>query len=100
MTKREISKRVAIRTNFELYRIEQTIYALFQVVREAMINGERVNIKGFGTFYAVPMKRNGKTFARCKISYVRPFRQAIRKNTNVNDLLRPKRKNVIKNNNK
>ncbi|MCL2510445.1 MAG: HU family DNA-binding protein [Bacteroidales bacterium] len=94
MTKNEISKRVAIKTNWEMWKIEQTIEAFFDVVKEAMIKGEHVNIKRFGTFYAAPMKRSGETFAKCKISYVRPFRQEVKEKTNVNDLLplRPKRK--------
>jgi nucleoid DNA-binding protein len=95
MTQKEISKRIAIRTNLEQYRIKQTIDVFFDIVKEAMIKEGRVNIKGFGTFYTAPIKRNGKTFAVCKISFARPFKQEVREKTDANDLRSAKRKKTV-----
>ena len=59
MTKAEIIAEIASKTGLEKVDVQETVEAFFKVVKDAMINGENVYVRGFGSF--VVKKRAEKT---------------------------------------
>ena len=50
MTKSEIVNEIAVRTGLEKAAIADTIDNLFVVVKNSMVNGNNIYLRGFGTF--------------------------------------------------
>ena len=65
MTKSELIDVVAERGGYSRKRAEQVVNAIFQSMEEALIRGDRIEIRGFGSFktkhYAAYVGRNPKT---------------------------------------
>jgi len=59
MTKAEIIAEIANKTGLEKVDVQETVEAFFKVVKNAMIEGENVYVRGFGSF--VVKKRAEKT---------------------------------------
>ncbi len=59
MTKAEIIAEIATKTGIEKVDVTETVEAFFHVVKKAMIGGENVYVRGFGSF--VVKKRAEKT---------------------------------------
>jgi len=59
MTKAEIIAEIANKTGIEKVDVQETVEAFFKVVKNSMINGENVYVRGFGSF--VVKKRAEKT---------------------------------------
>ncbi|MGB4774195.1 MAG: HU family DNA-binding protein [Daejeonella sp.] len=59
MTKAEIITEISNKTGIEKLDAQEAIEAFFKVVKNAMINGENVYVRGFGSF--VVKKRAEKT---------------------------------------
>jgi integration host factor subunit beta len=67
MTCSDLANRVARRSGFGDLRSEQVVDAIFDCLRSAMERGERIELRGFGTFtmrsYRAYRGRNPKTGA-------------------------------------
>ncbi len=50
MTKAEIVAEISNKTGIEKVDVRETVEAFFNVVKSAMINGENVYVRGFGSF--------------------------------------------------
>lgn len=50
MTKSEIVNEIAVRTGLEKTAIADTIDSFFMVVKNSMVNGQNIYLRGFGTF--------------------------------------------------
>ena len=50
MTKAEIIAEIANKTGLEKVDVQETVEAFFKVVKNAMIGGENVYVRGFGSF--------------------------------------------------
>ncbi|ACV57249.1 MULTISPECIES: HU family DNA-binding protein [Alicyclobacillus] len=50
MNKMELINRVAEKTNLKKKDAESAVNAVFEIIEEALANGEKVQIIGFGTF--------------------------------------------------
>jgi DNA-binding protein HU-beta len=50
MTKAEIVAEISNKTGIEKVDVQETVEAFFNVVKSAMINGENVYVRGFGSF--------------------------------------------------
>lgn len=65
MTKSQLIDAVAERGNYTRKRAEQVVNAIFQAMEDALIRGDRIEIRGFGSFktkhYAAYVGRNPKT---------------------------------------
>ncbi len=65
MTKRDIINKVAKETRLTKATVFETVNAVFDVLREALADGERIEIRGFGVFEVKERKprmaRNPKT---------------------------------------
>lgn len=59
MTKAEIIAEISNKTGLEKVDVQETVEAFFKVVKNAMIEGENVYVRGFGSF--VVKKRAEKT---------------------------------------
>ena len=59
MTKAEIIAEISNKTGIEKVDVQEAIEAFFKVVKNSMINGENVYVRGFGSF--VVKKRAEKT---------------------------------------
>lgn len=59
MTKADIIAEIASKTGQEKVDVQETVEAFFKVVKNNMINGENVYVRGFGSF--VVKKRAQKT---------------------------------------
>lgn len=59
MTKAEIIAEISTKTGLEKVDVQEAIEAFFKVVKNAMIEGENVYVRGFGSF--VVKKRAEKT---------------------------------------
>ncbi len=65
MNKAELISSVAEKTGITKKDLEKTINALFETISEALENGDKVQIIGFGTFFTRPLKeRQGYNPAR------------------------------------
>lgn len=58
MTKSQIIKKISTDTGLPKGRVEKMFSAFIESVGEALKNGDRVTISGFGTF--LPSKRNAR----------------------------------------
>ena len=59
MTKAEIIAEIASKTGIEKVDVQETVEAFFKVIKNAMVSGENVYVRGFGSF--VVKKRAKKT---------------------------------------
>ena len=59
MTKAEIIAEIATKTGIEKIDVQEAVEAFFKVVKDSMVNGENVYVRGFGSF--VVKKRAKKT---------------------------------------
>jgi len=59
MTKAEVIAEISKKTGLEKLDVQETVEAFFKVVKNAMIGGENVYVRGFGSF--VVKKRAEKT---------------------------------------
>ena len=50
MTKAEIVAEIASKTNIEKLVVQQTIEAFMEAVKDSLISGENVYLRGFGSF--------------------------------------------------
>ena len=50
MTKAEIITEISNKTGIEKVDVQEAVEAFFKVVKNSMINGENVYIRGFGSF--------------------------------------------------
>jgi DNA-binding protein HU-beta len=57
MVKADIVNRVAEKTGIRKSQAVLAVDALFDSLREAMANGERIEFRGFGVFQVKPRKR-------------------------------------------
>jgi DNA-binding protein HU-beta len=55
--KLDIVNRVADRTGVPKMKAEQAVDALFHSMKEALMRGERIELRGFGVFVVKPRKR-------------------------------------------
>ena len=62
MTKAEIIAEISNKTGLEKVDVQETVEAFFKVVKNAMIEGENVYVRGFGSF--VVKKRAEKKLAK------------------------------------
>ena len=61
MTKAEIIAEIASKTGIEKSDVQETVEAFFKVVKNSMIEGENVYVRGFGSFI---VKKRAKKTAR------------------------------------
>ncbi len=61
MTKAEVIADIASKTGIEKVNVAETVEAFFKVVKNAMIDGENVYVRGFGSFI---VKKRAKKTAR------------------------------------
>ena len=59
MTKAEIISEISTKTGIEKVDVQETVEAFFKVVKGAMVTGENVYVRGFGSF--IVKKRAEKT---------------------------------------
>ncbi len=59
MTKADIISEIASKTGIEKVDVQETVEAFFKVIKNTMISGENVYVRGFGSF--VVKKRAQKT---------------------------------------
>lgn len=59
MTKAEVIAEISDKTGIEKIVVQETVEAFFKVVKNAMVGGENVYVRGFGSF--VVKKRAEKT---------------------------------------
>ncbi|HEY8784093.1 MAG TPA: HU family DNA-binding protein [Mucilaginibacter sp.] len=59
MTKAEIITEISSKTGIEKVDVQETVEAFFKVVKNSMVGGENVYVRGFGSF--VVKKRAKKT---------------------------------------
>jgi len=57
MIKLDIINRVADKTGVPKQKAEQVVDALFGAMKEAMAQGKRIELRGFGVFVVKPRKR-------------------------------------------
>jgi DNA-binding protein HU-beta len=57
MIKLDIINRVADKTGVPKQKAEQVVDALFNAMKEAMAQGKRIELRGFGVFVVKPRKR-------------------------------------------
>jgi len=71
MTKSELIDRVAATRNLPRRTAEEVVNLIFDGMRDALCNGERIEIRGFGTFktraYSGYTGRNPKTSASIEV---------------------------------
>lgn len=59
MTKADIISEISTKTGIEKVDVQETVEAFFKVIKNSMIDGENVYVRGFGSF--VVKKRAQKT---------------------------------------
>ncbi len=59
MTKAELIKEIAAKTGVEKNAVQETVEAMMRLIKEAVINGDNVYLRGFGSF--IVKKRAKKT---------------------------------------
>jgi DNA-binding protein HU-beta len=59
MTKADIISEISSKTGIEKVDVQETVEAIFKVIKTSMIGGENVYVRGFGSF--VVKKRAQKT---------------------------------------
>lgn len=59
MTKADIISEISTKTGIEKVDVQETVEAFFKVIKNSMIEGENVYVRGFGSF--VVKKRAQKT---------------------------------------
>ena len=59
MTKTDIISEISTKTGIEKVDVQETVEAFFKVIKNSMIGGENVYVRGFGSF--VVKKRAQKT---------------------------------------
>lgn len=59
MTKADIIAEISTKTGIEKVDVQETVEAFFKVIKNSLINGENVYVRGFGSF--VVKKRAQKT---------------------------------------
>ncbi len=59
MTKAEIISEISTKTGIEKVDVQETVEAFFKVIKGAMVSGDNVYVRGFGSF--VIKKRAEKT---------------------------------------
>ncbi|MGV3707032.1 MAG: HU family DNA-binding protein [Arcticibacter sp.] len=59
MTKAEIIAEISTKTGIEKLDVQEAVEAFFKVIKNSMVNGENVYVRGFGSF--VVKKRATKT---------------------------------------
>ena len=64
MKKKELIQQLAEEENLSERKAQELIEAVFDIITQALIKGEKVKISGFGTF--VVTKRKGKTIRNPK----------------------------------
>ncbi|MCS6816801.1 MAG: integration host factor subunit beta [Blastocatellia bacterium] len=57
MIKQDIVNRVAERTGLPKSRVEMAVDAFFEAMKQALKNGYRIELRGFGVFLVRPRKR-------------------------------------------
>ena len=78
MTKSDLIEILVSKTNLPKKRIEQIVNCVLDSLFEALVNGDRIEIRGFGSWYVKEYKsytgRNPKTGSTVKVSEKRlPF---------------------------
>ena len=78
MTKSELIEALALKANLTQNKAELVVNTIFNCMTEAMINGDRIEIRGFGSFvvknYKPYVGRNPKTGETISVSSKRlPF---------------------------
>lgn len=72
MNKSELIERLAERSGLNTIQAEEIVNLIFKKMRETMINGGRIEIRGFGSFvvkeYGAYEGRNPKTGERIPVS--------------------------------
>ncbi|MEZ4814726.1 MAG: HU family DNA-binding protein [Bdellovibrionota bacterium] len=72
MTKSDLIELLVSRTNLPKKRIEQIVNCVLDSLFEALVNGDRIEIRGFGSWYVKEYKsytgRNPKTGSTVKVS--------------------------------
>jgi DNA-binding protein HU-beta len=61
MTKADIIAEIAAKTGIEKGDVQETVEAFFKVVKNSMVQGENVYVRGFGSFI---VKKRAKKTAR------------------------------------
>ena len=61
MTKAEIIAEIATKTGIEKGDVQETVEAFFKVVKNSMVGGDNVYVRGFGSFI---VKKRAKKTAR------------------------------------
>ena len=61
MTKADIIAEIATKTGIEKGDVQETVEAFFKVVKNSMVGGENVYVRGFGSFI---VKKRAKKTAR------------------------------------
>lgn len=61
MTKADVVREIAAKTGVEKQVVMQVVEGMMQCIRESMINGEEVFLRGFGSFI---IKRRAEKVAR------------------------------------
>jgi DNA-binding protein HU-beta len=65
MVKTDIVSNIAKKTGVPKVKVEQVVNLVLQTIKEALVNGERIELRGFGVFLVKPVKkgmgRNPKT---------------------------------------
>jgi len=69
MTKAEIITEISTKTGIEKVDVQETVEAFFKVVKNSMVGGENVYVRGFGSFV---VKKRAKKTAR-NISKILPL---------------------------
>ncbi|ULT28532.1 integration host factor subunit beta [Sphingobacterium sp. E70] len=65
MTKAEIIAEISNKTGLEKVDVQETVEAFFKVVKNAMIGGENVYVRGFGSFVVKKeLRRLQETFQK------------------------------------
>ena len=61
MTKAEIISEISSKTGIEKIDVQEAVEAFFKVVKNSMVNGENVYVRGFGSFIT---KKRAKKIGR------------------------------------
>lgn len=89
MIKQDLIQRVVERTGLPRTKAEAAVDVIFEGMKRAMGNGERIELRGFGVFTVRPRKtgvgRNPRTGAEVKITPGRAVRFKAGKELNLID---------------
>jgi integration host factor subunit beta len=71
MTKSELIEAVSTKTNLPKKRVEDIVNAMFDTMSDALLNDERIEVRGFGSFsiraYDARTGRNPRTGEKVKV---------------------------------